>query len=148
MFANPVFLYALAAGAIPVLVHLIFRRRRTAVEFPTLMFFHRVDMKLASRRKLKEVLLLILRALALMFVALALARPGWQSNTSDEGTSADAVLIIDNSATMGLSAPAGTRLEQARSRAKSILTSMGRTGRVALITTVAGDPAGEIATLS
>ena len=35
------------------------------------MFFKRVDMKLASRRKLKEIVLLSLRALAIIFLAIA-----------------------------------------------------------------------------
>ncbi|MCZ7647498.1 MAG: BatA domain-containing protein [Planctomycetota bacterium] len=140
MFANPIFLYALAAGAVPVLVHLIFRRKRTALEFPTLMFLRRVDMKLASRRKLKELILLALRVLAIVLVALALARPGITSaGAKGLGTAVDAVLVVDNSASMELATPAGTRLEAARTRAAGVLGTLGAEGRAALLTLVPGE---------
>jgi len=147
MFANPVFLWGLVAVAVPVVIHLIFRRKRMAVDFPTLMFFQRVDMKLASRRKIKEILLLILRAAAVCLVVLALARPGFHAKAQGGG-SADCVLIIDNSASMGLPAHTGTRLELARAQAAAILGVLGTEGRAAILPTVSGDTAGEVGSLS
>ncbi|MBE7463053.1 MAG: BatA domain-containing protein [Planctomycetes bacterium] len=144
MFANPAFLWALAAAATPVLVHLIFRRKRTAVEFPTLMFLRRVDMKLASRRKLKELLLLLLRVLAIACVALALARPGFtQQGAQSLGAAADCVLILDNSASMSLPTPAGTRLEAARTRAAAVLETLSPESRAAVLTLVGGEEGAE-----
>ncbi|MCY3022994.1 MAG: BatA domain-containing protein [Planctomycetota bacterium] len=147
MFANPVFLWGLMAAGVPILVHLIFRRKRLAVDYPTLMFLHRVDMKLASRRKVKEILLLVLRVLAVTLVVLALARPGFHAKGAGGG-SADCVVIIDNSASMGLLAPAGTRLELARGQAATIVSGLGAEGRAAVIPTVPGDLASEVASLS
>ena len=69
MFANPVFLFGLLAVSVPILIHLIFRRKRRAIEYPTLIFFKRVDMKLASRRKIKERLLLFLRMIVVTLIA-------------------------------------------------------------------------------
>jgi len=140
---NPVFLWWLLAAAVPVIIHLIFRRKRQAIDFPTLMFFQRVDMKLASRRKIKELLLLVLRAAALCLVVLALARPGFHAK-AEGGGSADCVLIIDNSASMGLPAHTGTRLELARAQAHAILSALGAEGRAAILNTVSGDPASEV----
>ena len=147
MFANPIFLYATLAGAIPILVHLIFRRRRTALDLPTLMFLQRVQMKLASRKRLKEVLLLALRALALIFLALALARPGFHSAGGATGSAAaDCVLILDNSASMGLKSAGGTRLEAARLHASAVLASLGNFGRAAILTTVPSDATAQVST--
>ena len=148
MFANPIFLYAILAGAVPILVHLIFRRRRTAMDYPTLMFFKRVDMKLASRRKLKEIVLLSLRAAAIIFLALALARPGFKSGSAGGNASADCIIVIDNSATMGISTSVGTRLEAARSRVAAIIAGMGSEGRAAIVTTVHSDAVLSVSTLS
>jgi len=147
MFANPIFLWGLLAIGVPVLIHLIYRRKRLAVDYPTLMFFQRVDMKLASRRKIKEILLLILRCLAVCLVVLALARPGFRAH-AQAGASADCALIIDNSASMGLTAPTGTRLELARAQAAAILSGLGTEGRAAIMPTVPGDPASEVGSLS
>ena len=147
MFANPIFLFALLGGAVPIVVHLIFRRKRTGIEYPTLMFFKRVDMKLASRRKIKEVVLLILRALAVMLLALALARPSLQGNAGGSA-SADSVLVLDNSASMGLNAGVGTRLDFARTRAASVLSLLGAEGRAALLTVVPSDAVTPVSSLT
>lgn len=147
MFANPVFLWGILAVGVPVIIHLIYRRKRMAVDYPTLMFFLRVDMKLASRRKIKELLLLILRAAAVTLVVLALARPGFRSQGRGGG-SADCVILIDNSASMGLPAHTGTRLELARAQVAAILSVLGTEGRAAILPTVPGDPAGEARSLS
>lgn len=138
MFANPLFLFGLLGAAVPVIIHLIFRRKRTAMDLPTLMFLRRVEMKLASRRNLKEILLLTLRALAIVFIVLALARPGFQSHSSGSATraSADCVIVIDNSASMGLKLATGTRLDAARAQASAILNTLGAEGRAAILTTV------------
>ncbi|MGD0092804.1 MAG: BatA domain-containing protein [Planctomycetota bacterium] len=143
MFANPVALWGLLAAAVPVIIHLIFRRKRQAIDFPTLMFFQRVDMKLASRRKVKELLLLILRVAAIFLVVLALARPGFHSK-EQSGGSADCVLIIDNSGSMGLPAHTGTRLELARAQANAVLNVPGGESKYAILPTVPGDPACEV----
>jgi len=148
VFANPIFLYAILAGAVPILVHLIFRRRRTAMDYPTLMFFKRVDMKLASRRKLKEIVLLSLRAAAIIFFALALARPGFKSGSESGSASADCVIVLDNSATMGISTSVGTRLEAARSRAAGVIAAMGAEGRAAIVTTVHSDAVMNVSSLT
>lgn len=144
---NPAFLWWLLCAAVPVVIHLIYRRKRLAIDFPTLMFFQRVDMKLASRRKLKELLLLLLRVLALCLVVLALARPGFNAKTQGGG-SADCVLIIDNSASMGLPGHTGTRLELARAQANAVLKVPGDESRFAILPTVPGDPDGEVGSFS
>jgi hypothetical protein len=150
MFANPLFLFGLLGAAVPVIIHLIFRRKRTAMDLPTLMFLRRVEMKLASRRNLKELLLLTLRALAIVFVVLALARPGFNSsNAANPGSAAaDCVLIIDNSASMSLKLATGTRLDAARAQAAAILNTLGAEGRAAILTTVPSEAALETDSLN
>ena len=147
-FVFPKLLWAVLAGGVPILVHLIFRRKRTTLKYPTLMFFHRVDMKLASRRKLKEILLLILRALAVILVAMAVARPVIRAGGGASTGPADCVLIIDNSASMGLPTSTGTRLELARSRASSLLSALGIEDRAAVLTTVADESGNEVTSLA
>ncbi|HEY3320456.1 MAG TPA: BatA domain-containing protein [Planctomycetota bacterium] len=150
MFANPIFLWGVLGAAVPIIVHLIFRRQRTAMNLPTLMFLRRVEMKLASRKRLKEIILLTLRALAIALLALALARPGFQSakGVGPSGATADCVIVLDNSASMGLKSPMGTRLDAAKAAATSVISTLGAEGRAAVLTYVYSEPGQQIAALT
>jgi len=74
-FVQPWFLLGLLLGAVPILIHLINRRRAKPLEFSALEFLIRSDRRLARRLKLKEILLLVLRTLLIMALPVALARP-------------------------------------------------------------------------
>src|SRR5947209_79621 len=52
-FLAPAFLAALGALAVPVIIHLIHRERRTVVPFPSLMFLQRIPHR-AIRNALQE----------------------------------------------------------------------------------------------
>ena len=64
-FLTPLFLAGSAALAIPVLIHLINREKKVVVQFPSLMFLHKIPYKSVRRQKIRHLLLLILRCLAL-----------------------------------------------------------------------------------
>src|SRR5437016_13039177 len=74
-FLAPLFLVGLAAVAVPVIIHLIHRERRVVVPFPSLMFLQRIPYRSVRRQKLRHLLLLALRCLALALLAAAFARP-------------------------------------------------------------------------
>jgi hypothetical protein len=74
-FVNPLFLIAGMAAAIPILLHLIKREHARKIEFPTLMFLRRISRKTIRYQKLRHLLLLLLRILALVLVVLAFMRP-------------------------------------------------------------------------
>src|SRR5690348_12899487 len=97
-FANPLFAWLLPLAALPVIFHLFFKVKKRPRQFPTLMFFHRLDPRLSARKQLKEWLILLLRTLLILLTLLALARPRWM--TGFGGGSVAAVMVIDNSASM------------------------------------------------
>ncbi len=72
---SPAFLAGLLAIAIPVLVHLRMRERKTAQPFPSLMFVRRIPHKSFRRRTLQNLLLFTARTLAVVLLCLAFARP-------------------------------------------------------------------------
>jgi len=74
-FLSPAFLAGLLAVAIPVLVHLRMRERRTSQPFPSLMFVRRIPHKSFRRRTPQNLLLFAARTLALVLLSLAFARP-------------------------------------------------------------------------
>src|SRR6478735_8927403 len=95
-FLAPAFLAGLAALAIPVIIHMINRERKVVVEFPSLMFLERIPYKSVRRQKIRHLLLLILRCLALALLAAAFARPFFDRShkTGAGAASARAVVIL------------------------------------------------------
>src|ERR1051325_4528258 len=102
-FLAPAFLAALAAIAIPVAIHLINRERKVAVEFPSLMFLQRIPYKSVRRQKIRHLLLLLLRCLAVAMLVAAFARPFFEKKkTPISGNGArEVVILLDRSASMG-----------------------------------------------
>ncbi|MDX1675848.1 MAG: BatA domain-containing protein [Longimicrobiales bacterium] len=131
-FLAPVFLAGLAALAVPVLIHLSSRPRKRTVEFPSLMFLERVEYRDASRRRLRHVLLFALRALALVLVAAAFARPFLDRSdavaaTPDGGR--EVVVLLDRSASMAVDG----RMAEARDAVAAIADGLRRGDRATLV---------------
>ncbi len=74
-FLTPLFLAGLAGLAVPVIIHLIQRERKTVVEFPSLMFLRRIPYQSVRRRNIRNWPLLLLRLAALALIVAAFARP-------------------------------------------------------------------------
>lgn len=102
-FLAPLFLAGLAAVALPVLLHLRRNRPKETVAFSSLMFLEASPPVTKRRSRLQDILLLILRCLALALLILAFARPylpedGKPSIASDG--SVMNLILIDTSASM------------------------------------------------
>ena len=75
-FLTPLFLAGLALLAVPIYVHLRNRERKELVEFPSLMFLRRIPYRSVRRQRIRNWPLFLLRVLALVLLAAAVARPG------------------------------------------------------------------------
>jgi Aerotolerance regulator N-terminal/von Willebrand factor type A domain len=103
-FLAPAFIAGLAALAIPVLIHLIHRERKTVVSFPSLMFLHKIPYQSVRRQKLRHLLLLALRLAALVLLVAAFARPFVRHATPAGPVLAGArerIILLDQSYSMG-----------------------------------------------
>jgi hypothetical protein len=101
-FASSAYLWALAAIAVPVAIHLLMRDRIQRVDFPTLRFFAKGAKMVLRKRRVDEALLLALRVLLVALIVLAFARPGWGQPADEAGTAERArVLVLDGSGSMG-----------------------------------------------
>src|SRR5690349_21028961 len=101
-FLTPLFFLGAAALAAPILVHLVRRTRARRVQFPALVFVRQVPQRTIRRRTIQNLLLLIIRCLAILLIVIAFMRPFF-SNKSAAKTSAAAgatVILIDNSLSM------------------------------------------------
>ncbi|NUO80067.1 BatA domain-containing protein [candidate division KSB1 bacterium] len=145
---NSTLLWALAAVAVPILIHFLTRRKLRVVAVSTIAFLKRLERENIRRLKLRQLLLLLLRMLIVALLVLAFARPTLRQQTSAlaQRARATAVIILDNSMSMA-SAPEGVPLlSQARKHAQSIASMFANGDELYLITAaqpakiVAGSP--------
>ena len=125
-FLNPFLLLGLAGIALPVLAHLLSRRKFDVVQWGAMQF---LDVSRKTRRKLKleELLLLMVRVLTIALIALALARPwissGFLTGYQSAG-SRDIVLVIDGSNSMSQSDGVTSLHDRAKRRATEFLETL------------------------
>lgn len=123
-FLNPFFLLGLLAVAVPVVIHLINIHRPQKVPFSTLAFFQELQKSTLRRIRIKQYLLMALRAAAVLFLALALARPFLPPTLSGTGGSDESraiVFLVDNSPSMNRIGPSGPLIERARELAGDLI---------------------------
>lgn len=132
-FLNPFLLLGLAAIAIPLLIHLINLRKPKKIRFSTLAFFESLKTSALRRIRIKQWLLLALRALAILMLALALARPFLPSEFGsmvDQSQSRAIGIMIDNSPSMDQIDQHGPYIDQVKRIARQIIDQAGNDDRI------------------
>ena len=99
----PSVIWILAAIAIPIVIHFFTRLRLNKVEFSTLQFIKQLETSSIRKVQIQQIILLLLRILAITALVLMLAQPvtqglmpGWLAAEQR----ARLVVVIDNSASM------------------------------------------------
>jgi hypothetical protein len=98
-FVQASMLAAMAAVALPVIAHLIFRRRSRPVDLGTLRFLKVAVRRDTRRRRLKRWVLLALRVSCVVLAVLLFARP-YRAEVLGGGDAGLTVILIDRSASM------------------------------------------------
>jgi hypothetical protein len=94
-FLSPAFLLLVAAAAVPLLVHLLRRRMDQRVDFPAARYLARAERENSRKLRLRNLLLMLLRVLAIVLIAAAAARPiGRIAGTGHAPTAV--ALVLDN----------------------------------------------------
>ncbi|MBI5022080.1 MAG: BatA domain-containing protein [Ignavibacteriales bacterium] len=122
-FLNPLFLFGLVAAAVPIILHFLNLRKLRIIEFSTLSFLKELQQTKIRRLKLKQILLLIIRTLIIIFIVLAFARPAMRNYFwGIIGTNAQStiIIILDDSFSMARRDANGELLSQAKQSALSI----------------------------
>jgi len=124
-FLNPTFLYALAAGAIPILIHRLTQRKALRKKFSAVRLLLQSQRLMARPQRLKNLILLALRVLTVISLVFMMARPVLTRpgllTLGDQGAK---VFILDNSLSMGYREEVGTRYDLARNIAKETLDGL------------------------
>lgn len=128
-FLAPSLLPLVALAAIPVAIHILSRLRLKRAAFPSLLLLTTAKRERFSWLRLKELLLLILRTLALLGLLLVLARPFVRHRLRGLGRANDLVVVVDDSYSM--SRP--SQWQGALTVARELLNSLGPGRRAALL---------------
>ena len=135
-FLNAFLLGFAALAAIPIIIHLLNQRRFKIVAWAAMEFLLATLEKNSRRVQMRDLILMLLRAGALALLAFALARPtiapGGLSLIGQQGETA-AVVVLDNSLSMGYETGNATRFELAKKKAKEIIEHLPRGSGVALV---------------
>jgi Mg-chelatase subunit ChlD len=131
-FLAPLFFVALAALAIPVVIHLIQRERKHVVAFPSLMFVRRIPYQSVRRRRIRHWPLLLLRLAALALIVAAFARPFLRRTDAAAAGAAGArevVVLLDQSYSMAYA----DRWDRARAAARTAMNTLAPSDRGTLV---------------
>lgn len=98
----PLYVLGTLAVALPVLFHLIRRQVKDRTPISTIMFLPTSQPRLTRRSRLENLPLLLLRALALILLALAFSRPFLRSTSTapSDAVNRRVVVLVDTSASM------------------------------------------------
>src|SRR4051812_15434386 len=125
-FLNPIMLFGVAAVSVPIIIHLLNRRKFQKVVWAAMRFLRLSVEQNQRRMQIEDMILLALRCLLLALLALALARPAFMSNSRDlfGQSKVTGVIVLDNSGSMGVSDGTRTRFDKAREAALQAVDSM------------------------
>ncbi|MFQ5917486.1 MAG: BatA domain-containing protein, partial [Candidatus Binatia bacterium] len=139
-FLQPIFLYGLVATSIPLLIHLLNRRRLKTIRFPAVRFILLSQRRIKRNYRLRHLLILALRTCAVLILILLLAHPFFQSGVGlfAGGAPLSSVIVLDNSLSMKLSQE-GEGYRQAKEAARVLISSLREEDQSALIPTNALD---------
>lgn len=129
-FVHPNFLWALCLLAIPIIIHLFHFRRYKKVLFPNVKFLKNVQKQTQSIKKVRNLLVLLARLLAIAFLVFAFAQP-YKPIDNRAVDSSDQVIgiYIDNSFSMDNDGKQGPLIEEAKSKARELVKSYRATDR-------------------
>lgn len=127
----PLYILGALAVAAPVIFHLIRRQVKQRTPLSTMMFLPTTQPKLSRRSRLENLPLLLLRALALILLALAFSRPFLRSSTTTDAGAASRqmVVMIDTSASMRR----GDLWNQAMEHLRDVTTNLQPGDSVAIV---------------
>jgi hypothetical protein len=133
-FANPHFLWALLSLLVPIIIHLFHFRKFKTIYFTNVRFLRELQQETQSRSRLRHLLILLSRCLALSALVFAFAQPFIPSAAKQRTGSRAISVYIDNSFSLDAQGESGSLLELARKHAQDIARSYKPSDRFQLLT--------------
>jgi hypothetical protein len=132
-FLNPWLLLATAGVAVPIVIHLLNRHRFKTYEWAAMELLRKVVRVRSRQLRLEDLLLLVLRCLAVLLVALAVARPTTKWSGAAKSANVGLVVALDVSYSMAQKPGVYARFDRALDRVHEILSSVEPGNPVTLV---------------
>jgi len=133
-FLYPAFLYGLLALAIPVIIHLFFFRRFKKVYFTNVKFLKEVKEETSARRKIRNLLVLLSRLLAMGLLVLGFAQPFIPQDTEVKKGAKAVAVYVDNSFSMSSLSQDVPLIDKAKERARAVVSAYNVEDRFQILT--------------
>ena len=134
-FVHPQLLWALTAVAIPVIIHLFNFRKYKKVYFTNVKFLRELQEESKSKSRLKELLILLARCLAIVCLVLAFCQPVILNKNDLTKAGPNAIsLYLDNSFSTQNVNKQGPVFDIAKLRAKDVVRAYSSNDRIQIIT--------------
>ncbi len=107
-------------AALPIIIHLLNRRRFRTVQWAAMDFLKEAIQRNRRIMQMRDLILLALRTAAVLLFGMALAQPYWSQQKEaafDRSVPLHAIVIVDNSLSMGYESLSGTLLDAAKETA-------------------------------
>ncbi len=138
-FLNAILLAGAAAFLIPLIIHLLNKRRVTVVAWGAMHLLQEALRQKKKNLRIEQLLLLLIRIAIPIMLALCLARPVMSFFSQLPGMNKSSlVVLLDNSYSMRAPAVGGTVRDQARNDLRRVLDSLPRGSDASVI--LAGNP--------
>lgn len=133
-FAFPIFLAAMAAIAIPIIIHYFNFRKYKTIYFSNTKMLKTIQEQRNNIKDLKQKLILLCRVLAILALVMAFAQPFLGKKAQGKSSINSVVIYIDNSQSMALKNGSLSMLEIAKSRALEIVAVFSSADKFMLLT--------------
>mgnify|MGYP000997974701 CR=1 FL=1 len=134
-FVYPSFLWALLALLVPIIIHLFNFRRYKKIYFTNVKFLRELQEESKSRSRLRELIILTCRCLALACLVFAFAQPVLNNGANPTPSGSSAVgIYIDNSFSAQNTVKQGPLIDVERMRARQIVNAFSSADRFQLLT--------------
>ena len=90
------FLFLLPLVAFPIIIHLLKKQSYIEVNFSTLKFFNIIQSDSIKKNNITNIILLIIRTLALLTIIFILSKPIYNSSNYNSTQDSHVTIIIDN----------------------------------------------------
>ena len=135
-FANPALLGGLAAASVPIIIHLLNRRKFREMRWAAMRFLLAAIRKNSRRIRIEQWILLAVRTLVILLVVMAMAKPYLESLGAlpvIAGRRTHRVLVLDGSLSMAYTVSDVTRFEQAKTLAVQLVKDARRGDAISVV---------------
>ena len=146
-FLAPWFLLLAGAAAVPLLIHLLRRRIGLQVEFPAARYLARAEREHSRSMRMRNLLLMLLRVVAVLLVAMAAARPTGRAVAGGGHAPTALALVLDNSMSTSVVERGTPLLDVLRNHAREVLDRATPDDRLWLVTADGATRGGSVSAL-